>query len=275
MSNPIRIQDYGVGIFLAAPTKSALKKALKKGWVRINGEVANTAIYLRGGERIELMLPEESGPGKQLVFPLQVLLEDEHLAAVHKPAGIVVSGNSFKTMANALPQNLQRSSLADASRPQPVHRLDYPTTGVLLVGKTNSSIRALNHLFAAKEVTKTYYAVTIGRMPQQGTIVADIDGKPAESAYQVLATVASKRFGQLNLVKLSPSTGRRHQLRKHLSGIGHPILGDKDYGKEGLILSGKGLYLHAHTLRFVHPFTQEEVVVISELPGKFNKLFAV
>lgn len=237
--------------------------------------MANTAIYLRGGERIELMLPEESGPGKQLVFPLQVLLEDEHLAAVHKPAGIVVSGNSFKTMANALPQNLQRSSLADASRPQPVHRLDYPTTGVLLVGKTNSSIRALNHLFAAKEVTKTYYAVTIGRMPQQGTIVADIDGKPAESAYQVLATVASKRFGQLNLVKLSPSTGRRHQLRKHLSGIGHPILGDKDYGKEGLILSGKGLYLHAHTLRFVHPFTQEEVVVISELPGKFNKLFAV
>ncbi len=208
-----------------------------------------------------------------MIFPLKVLFEDEHLAVIHKPAGIVVSGNQFKTIANALAQNIQKSSHPDATKPQPVHRLDYATTGVLLVGKTNESIRALNRMFEDKLVEKTYYAVSIGEMNPQGTITSEIDGKQSQSNYTVCESVSSKRFGHLNLVKLSPQTGRRHQLRIHLASIGHPILGDKDYGVEPFILRGKGLYLHAHSLRFTHPFTGEGVFLEDELPQKFSRLF--
>jgi len=262
-----------VGIFIGAATKSALKKALKKNLITVDDTVATSATFIRGGECIRLSAPLRDSPGKRLIFPLRVLFEDDHLAVIHKPAGILVSGNTFKTIKNALPQNLQPSSLAEATTPQPVHRLDYATTGILLVGKTSSSIRALNRLFAEKEIRKTYYAVAIGEMDQRGTINLDVDDKPARSDYILCDSVPSKRFGQLSLVELKPQTGRRHQLRKHLAGTGHPILGDKEYGKEGLILNGKGLYLHAYSLRFVHPFTQQEVFCADELPKRFEKLF--
>ena len=195
------------------------------------------------------------------------------MAAIHKPAGILVSGNSFKTIGAALPQNLNPSSLLDATLPQPVHRLDYATTGVLLVGKTNASIRALNKLFEYKAITKIYYAITIGVMPTKGEITSTIDGKASNSKYSVKATVPSERFGRLNLVKLEPKTGRRHQLRKHLLHIGNPILGDATYYLEDLILKGKGLYLHAYSLEFKHPFTHKEIHITDELPQKFKAIF--
>ena len=178
---------------------------------------------------------------------------------IHKPAGILVSGNSFKTISNALVQNIVKSSLPDTTKPHPVHRLDYTTTGLLLVGKTSSSIRALNKMFENKDIKKIYYAITIGEMNSQGEITTEIDGKKSQSGYTVCKTVISKRFGKLNLVQLELQTGRRHQLRKHLSSIGNPILGDNEYGLENLILNGKGLYLHANSLKFIHPFTNEEV----------------
>jgi 23S rRNA pseudouridine1911/1915/1917 synthase len=192
---------------------------------------------------------------------------------IHKPAGILVSGNSFKTIANALAQNIQQSNLPDATKPQPVHRLDYSTTGVLLVGKTSSSIRALNRMFEDKKVEKTHYAVTIGEMNDRGKITAEIEGKKSETNYKLFKSVSSKRFGKLNLVKLTPQTGRRHQLRKHLSSIDNPILGDKEYGIENLVLSGKGLYLHAYSLNFTHPFTNKQVYLKDELPQRFKKIF--
>ena len=185
----------------------------------------------------------------------------------------MVSGNSFKTIANALDQNIQRSNLPDATPPQPVHRLDFATTGILLVGKTSSSIRALNKLFENRGVKKTYYAVTICEMDNRGEITAEIDGKESQSNYTICDSVSSPRFGKLNLVKLEPETGRRHQLRKHLSSIGNPILGDKEYGIENLILNGKGLYLHAYSLKFIHPFTNGEVYLKDELPQRFRKIF--
>jgi len=184
-----------------------------------------------------------------------------------------VSGNHFKTIAHALAQNIKSSPLFDATEPQPVHRLDYATTGVLLVGKTSSSIRALNKMFEDKKVDKTYYAVTIGEMVNEGKIASAIDGKPSLSHYEVIASVTSKRFQKLNLVKLNPHTGRRHQLRKHLSRNGNPILGDKEYGIENLILMGKGLYLHAYSLRFTHPFIDKQVYFRAEFPKKFEKIF--
>ncbi|MEM8970077.1 MAG: RluA family pseudouridine synthase, partial [Bacteroidota bacterium] len=179
----------------------------------------------------------------------------------------------FKTVANALAQNIKPSSLADATIPQPVHRLDYATTGVLLIGKTSGSIRVLNKMFEAKQIEKIYYAVAIGEMNSSGVITTKIDGKRAQSEYTVEETVLSERFDKLNLVQLTPQTGRRHQLRKHLSAIGNPVFGDKDYGTEGLILNGKGLYLHAYSLRFTHPFTSQATYVEDDFPQKFKKIF--
>ena len=192
---------------------------------------------------------------------------------IHKPAGILVSGNNFKTITNALTQNIQPSKLPDATKPQPVHRLDYATTGILLVGKTSSSIRALNRIFEDKKIEKTYYAVTIGEMNNRGKITSEIEGKKSQSNYKLFESVSSKRFGKLNLVKLKPQTGRRHQLRKHMASIDNPILGDAAYGIENLILSGKGLYLHAYSLNFIHPITNKQVYFKDELPQRFKKIF--
>ena len=270
----MRLQEYGVGIFKAAATKSALKKLLKKGYIKINGVPASTATWIKGGEVLTLEIEQQHKNQKKLKLALDVLYEDEFLAVVHKPAGILVSGNSFKTLARALPQNLNESSLADACTPQPAHRLDYATTGAVLVGKTRESIRQLNQFFENKTIRKTYYAVTIGTMPTSGTITAAVDGKEAVSTYTVEASVASPRFKQLNLVRLEPQTGRRHQLRKHLAGIGHPILGDRDYCPKELLLQGKGMYLHAYKLRFTHPATQKYLELVDPFPQKFLKLFS-
>lgn len=270
---PERLQEYGVGVFYMLPTKSALKKALKKEYITVNGVTASTATIIRGGEIIRLCVPEEKKQLKQLVFPLKVLFEDEYLALIHKPAGILVSGNSFYTIANALVQNLRPSNQADAAKPQPVHRLDYATTGILLVGKTSGCIRALNKMFEDKEVKKTYYAVAIGSMEKEGTITTPVDAKEAVSFFKVIRTVESPRFNKLNLVQLDPKTGRRHQLRKHLHSIGSPILGDKEYYLKDLVLKGKGVYLHAYALKFMHPVTKEPIEIIDPLPGKFQKIF--
>ena len=259
---------------MSVPTKSALKKALKKNYITVNGKIATTATLIKGGETIVLTVPEDTSTNKRLVFPLKVLYEDNYLAIIHKPAGILVSGNGFKTIAHALPQNLQQSPLADATKPQPVHRLDYATTGTLLIGKTSRSIRVLNELFENKNISKTYYAVTIGDMKSQGIIADEVEGKESKSSYKVLATLDSERFGKLNLVELNPHTGRRHQLRIHLASIGNPILGDKTYGTEPFILNGKGLYLHAYSLQFTHPFTNEDIHIKDTFPERFQKLFA-
>ena len=273
LAKSIRLQDYGVGIFNLVFTKSALKKALKKQYITVNGIVATSATFISGGETISLSIPENREPRTKLILKLNVLFEDDYLAIIHKPGGILVSGNSFKTIANGLIQNLKPSNLLDRTTPQPIHRLDYPTTGLLLIGKTNSSIRALNKLFEDKKIKKSYYATTIGVMQSKGEITTAIDGKPSQSLYKVKASVASERFGTLNLVKLKPKTGRKHQLRKHLLSIGNPILGDKDYNIENLILNGKGLYLHAYSLKFTHPFTQEKLKIKDDLPEKFKKIF--
>ncbi|KAG1649370.1 Ribosomal large subunit pseudouridine synthase C [Nymphon striatum] len=191
--------------------------------------IATSATYINGNETIVFQTPLDTLQKKELRLKLNVIFEDDYLAIIAKPAGILVSGNSFKTIDNALIQNLKPSSQTDAVKPRPVHRLDYATTGLLLVGKTSASILALNKLFENKQITKTYLAVSI------------------------------ERFGYLNLVKLYPKTGRRHQLRKHLSATGNPILGDATYYKEGLLLKGKGMYLHAFSMEFSHPKTHELV----------------
>jgi len=268
-----RLQEYAVGIFRTIQSRKGAKNAIKKGLVYINTEVGYTGDWISGGETIELYQQNES-KRPVLDFKLDILYEDEHLAVIFKPAGILVSGNKRFTIENALAFNLKKSKQSDAlTRPEPIHRLDYPTSGALLIGKTVSTVITLNLKFEHRSISKTYTAVTIGSMNEAGTIETAIDGRPSKSEYRKLISIASEKYGTLNLIALNPNTGRRHQLRKHLSQLGHPIFGDDLYGIKGLVLKGKGLFLHATKLHFEHPVSKENILVIAPLPKKFTKLF--
>ncbi len=273
LKTPIRFQEYAVGIFKTIPTKSGIKKAIKKGLIFIDENLATTSKYISGGEKIELFKSENSSTFERLKLNLEVLFEDDYLAVIYKPAGILVSGNKFVTIANGLTQNLKKSNQPDAVKPQPIHRLDYPTSGLLLIGKTSNSITKLGQLFKKKEIQKTYFAISIGKMSAKGIINLPIDDKDAQTEFKVLKSVFSERFEFLNLVKLLPKTGRKHQLRKHLLAIGNPILGDKEHFLANKILNGKGLFLHAASLDFKHPFTKEKISISKENPKKIKKIF--
>lgn len=269
---PVRLQDFVTGQFTALPSKSGMKKAIKKGLVLIDDRKAHTADFLHGGETLQLFQEEVSiAP---IALDVEVLYEDDHIAALYKPSGLLVSGNKKYTLANALPNLLLASPQHDAlARPVPVHRLDYPTSGVLLAAKTSQAVRHLGLQFAERRIQKEYKAVAIGSLPDKGRMDRPIDGKEAYTEYEVLQRLPSERFGHLQLVQLRPKTGRKHQLRKHLAEMDCPILGDKEYGIEGLMHYGNGLYLHAHRIRFQHPFTQESLSLEAALPKKFLKLF--
>ncbi|OYT17360.1 MAG: RNA pseudouridine synthase [Bacteroidetes bacterium 4572_77] len=270
----IRLSDYAVDIFVSIKSKSALKKALKKELIWVNNEIGTSGKHILGGETISLKEPIKKTPIAKIELP--VIFEDEYIAVIHKPAGIIVSGNKHKTIEHALPHNLQKSNLPDALEwPQPAHRLDFPTSGLLLVGKTQKAIMALNKCFKNKEIQKTYRAIVIGEIPSSGQINTPIEGKECFTSYQKEKgkSINSPKFGELHLITLSPTTGRKHQLRIHLSSIGNPILGDDKYGKEGLILSKKGLFLQASSLTFSHPFTQEALFFSLPLARKFERIF--
>lgn len=273
MVESVRLSDLPAGIFSVIPSRKGLKKAINRQEVLVNGKTASTGMWIHGGETL-ILIRQQDDPKPTLNLKLEVLFEDSHLAVVNKPPGIEVSGNKFRTLENALAGNLASSSQTDdLAQPQAVHRLDFPTSGAVLVGKTRTTVAALNALFAERKIEKSYLAVTIGKMPDSGEINFPVDGKPASSTFEKQQSIASDRFGMLNLVRLFPHTGRRHQLRKHLSAIGNPILGDNDYGFEGNILKGKGLYLHAESLRFKHPVTEAEMEVKAPVPEKFRKIF--
>ncbi len=274
LSEKIRLQDAAPMLFKKIATKSGLKKAIKNKRVKIQGTVLQTGTYLYGGETIDLFENplEQSKP--VLDIPLDVLYEDTYFAVVHKPAGITVSGNKKWTLENALRHNLTPSTATDALvRPEPIHRLDHPTSGALLIGKTAEMVITLNKLFEEKQIEKTYMAVTQGICAMEGTIQTPIDLKQASTVFYKRASIPSPKYTVLNLTELHPATGRKHQLRKHLSEMKTPILGDKTYGIPGNILFGNGLYLHAYQLNFVHPITQKSIAVRATLPKKFSKLF--
>ncbi|QWX85750.1 RluA family pseudouridine synthase [Cellulophaga sp. HaHaR_3_176] len=269
---PIRLSDYARTIFVSIPSRAGIKKAIKKKYVKVNGNIAQTATLLNGGEKIELFGLIDTKPVFKL--SLDIVYEDNYLAVVYKPAGLLVSGNKFQTLENSLPFNLSKSEEPDALlNPLPVHRLDYPTTGLLIIGKTASCVIALKHMFEYKQIQKKYIAVTQGKMMSEGIINTPIDDKESISEYKLLISLKSDRYNFLNLIELNPKTGRRHQLRKHLASIGTPIFGDIDYGIEDLIAKGNGLYLHASKLQFTHPVTQKKIILEAELPKKFKRLF--
>jgi len=275
LDKPVRISDYLPGIFKAVSSKKGIKKAIEKKRVRVNGTYARTSKYLNGGEMIELIESKADLRKPTISLDLNVLYEDDYIAIIDKPAGIVVSGNKKRTIENALPTLLQKSNEPDALiRPLPAHRLDFPTSGILIIGKTSQAVTALNLAFEHRTINKTYHAITIGTPPEPKAVIDDvISGKQAISLYEIIESIDSEKYECLNLVKLQPTTGRRHQLRIHMHGIGTPILGDPLYYKEGLVSRGKGLYLHASNVNFPHPITKVAVNVSSILPQKFRAIF--
>ncbi|MCF6366203.1 MAG: RluA family pseudouridine synthase [Bacteroidales bacterium] len=265
-----RITDYAIGLFPNLLTKNAVKKAIKRKQLFIDGRNCETGTFLNPGQIIELKFHEIS-KNKVFKLKLEVLFEDEYLAIVFKPAGIPVSGNAFKTLENALLFNLKQSKQKDALLcPLPVHRLDNQTSGLVIIAKTSGSRIKLGQQFEKKEVKKIYHAVVIGKTPRKGKINFPIAQKDACTEFELIKTELSLRNGFLSLIKLMPQTGRTHQLRIHCEAAGFPILGDKLYFGNKKVFKGKGLFLSATELAFNHPVTKKQLRFAVSYPKKFD-----
>ena len=269
---PARLSDYACGIFPTLLSRKSVKKAIKRGEVWIDGQPGTSGRWIHPGQHIELVDLEQTPP-KIFELAIEIIYEDEYLALINKPAGIPTSGNQFRTIQNALLHNLSLSNKKDALPwPVPVHRLDAPTSGLLLVAKTSSTRIHLGQQFEEKQIQKKYQAIVIGQSPEKGQINLSIEGKKANTIFERQQLVPSLKNEWLSLLNLYPKTGRTHQLRIHLSKSGYPILGDKLYGKEGLILRKKGLFLTSVELSFQHPATEKKMNIRIDAPRKFTTL---
>jgi 23S rRNA pseudouridine1911/1915/1917 synthase len=267
-----RISEYARKIFSNIPSRKGIKKAILRNEILLEGKPVETGRWVQPGNQIDWVDLELKTP-KILPLKLEVVFEDEYLAVINKPAGIIVSGNQFRTVENALLHNISKSAEQDGLRkPRVVHRLDSPTSGLLLVAKTALAHLKLSQQFEAKTILKKYQAIVIGDIDEAGILEKPIDGKTALTHFKKIKTVPSLKNKWLSLVDLFPQTGRTHQLRIHLSDFGFPILGDAMYGKEGLILKHKGLFLGAVELVFSHPKTGERVTVKINAPQKYETL---
>lgn len=267
-----RLSEYARKIFPNIPSRKGIKKAILRNEILLNGQPVETGRWIQPGQQID-WVDLELKPVKVLPLDLTVIFEDEHLAVINKPAGVIVSGNQFRTVENALLHNIQKSEEQDALRkPRAVHRLDGPTSGLLLVAKTALAHLKLSRQFEEKTIFKKYQAIIIGKIEEEGTMDKPIDNKSAFTYFKRKTFVPSLKNEWLSLVDLFPKTGRTHQLRIHLSDAGFPILGDSLYGKEGLILKHKGLFLCAVELQFLHPMTEEKITVKINAPQKYETL---
>lgn len=268
----VRLSDYARAAFPTISSRKGIAKAIKRGELWINGTTAQSGDWVEAGQTLELMDLQQRIP-KTYRLTLEVVFEDEYLAVINKPPGIEVSGNKFKTVENALTDNLSPSTRPDAlSWPRPVHRLDYSTSGLLLIAKSTGAQVFLGQQFEKRAIHKRYRAVVTGELLSTGRIDEPIGGVPAQSDYEAVETIPSLRSGHLSMVDLFPLTGRTHQLRIHMAAIGHPIVGDQKYGKAGHVLKGKGLFLAAVELRFLHPADQQEMTISIDAPPKFDSL---
>ena len=224
------------------------------------------------GQVIDLLETPQSQP-KIFELKLEVLYEDSDMAAIHKPAGFSVSGNEYKTIYNSLPFNLEKSSEPDALPwPTPVHRLDNQTSGILLIAKTKTTQVELGNQFENHTIQKKYCAIVIGEVLSNGEIKTPIEDKVAETNFEVVNVVNSLKYKHLSFLNVYPKTGRTHQIRIHLAGIGHPIFGDKLYVEEKMRHRGKGLFLCACEISFLHPKTSKEISIKIAIPHKFESL---
>ena len=276
-----------------------LRRVISAGGVKIDGRGGKPAYRLKPGQRVSIVLPEipREAPAPEDI-PLEVLYEDEHLAVVNKPPGMVVHparGHWSGTLASALQfrYGTTLSATGGASRPGIVHRLDRDTSGAILVARDDRSHAALSRQFAERRVEKEYFALVSGRPQRDRDLIdcpigfhphvrekmairrADSASRPAQTFYEVL-----ERFDGFAAVKALPKTGRTHQIRVHLNHVGCPVLCDRQYGGRRRITRGEirrdpsdelvlleRQALHARRLRFEHPASGAMMEVEAPLPA--------
>ena len=219
-------------------------------------------------------------------IPLDIVYEDDDLIVVNKPKGMVVhpaAGNPSGTLVNALLWHCKDglSGINGTRRPGIVHRIDKDTSGLLVAAKNDAAHISLSEQIAAHTVTRRYYAVVYGRLPQDSGIidapigrsqkdrkkfaVTEKNSKTAVTEYKVL-----EELGNFSFLELKLRTGRTHQIWVHMASIGHPLAGDPVYGPQKVIKELKGQCLHAGCLGFIHPATGEYMEFRSELPRYFE-----
>jgi 23S rRNA pseudouridine1911/1915/1917 synthase len=283
-------------------SRARVQLLIEAGQVRVDGHPAKTKQKLRGGESIEIEGSPQPPPlhATPEDIPLEILYEDQHLAIVNKPAGMMVHAGAGTatpgendtrnsgTLVNALLFHLKNlSSTGGDLRPGIVHRLDKQTSGLILVAKDDSTHRKLGEMFSHRQVSKTYLALLHGNLKKDDTTVTlpiarDLvrrtrmttrrsDGRTAVSHFHVLDRLITP-YGPFTLVEVTIETGRTHQIRVHAQSLGHPVVGDTLYGAPHLIPGlpeGKQIsrnFLHAAHLAFTHPQTQKKLEIDAPLP---------
>ncbi len=253
-------------------SRSVARRMIEEGFVLVGGDEVAPAYKAREGEGIEARLVEERPVPEDI--PVSVVFEDEHLLVVEKPAGLVVhpgAGNRSGTLVNAL---LSRGIAGgeDPERPGVVHRLDRDTSGLMVLVKDEGAYSGLVAALSAWRVGRVYRALVVGeRLPATGmvdspvgrdptnpTLMAAGVGKPAVTHFEVLHEGAGH-----SMLRVRLETGRTHQIRVHLSAIGHPVYADPLYSEP---VPGRRLWLHAERLAFVHPVTGEALKFESPIP---------
>ena len=266
-------------------SRSLANEQIKDGLILVNGQAIKAKYAVKEGDVISYELPEpEVVEYVAEDIPLEIVYQDEDVAVINKPQGMVVhpsAGHTSGTLVNALMYHIQDlSGINGVLRPGIVHRIDKDTSGLLMIAKNDQAHVALADELKAKKSLRKYWAIVHGNLPNdRGVIEAPIGrsekdrkkqavtakGKPALTRFQVL-----ERFGDYSLVELQLETGRTHQIRVHMAYIGHPVAGDEVYGPRKT-LKGHGQFLHARTLGFTHPRTGEVLEFTAEAPAIFQE----
>jgi 23S rRNA pseudouridine1911/1915/1917 synthase len=255
---------------------------IRDGQVMVNGRPVKASYRIEGGETIwiKLPLPDEDHEPQPEAIALDIVYEDQHLAVINKPAGMVVHpafGHTSGTLVNAvLARWPEIASFSEPERAGIVHRLDKETSGVILIAKTEKAQNVLRMLFKDREIDKRYIALVegvpdapdgvinapIGRDPNQRKRMAVVrEGREAVTEFHVLET-----YSGCSLLEVSPKTGRTHQIRVHLAFIGHPVIGDIVYGHRKQRVKLKRYFLHAASISLTHPETGLPLTVTAPLP---------
>lgn len=264
-------------------SRGLANEQIKNGQILVNGETKKAKYAVKEGDVISYEVPEpEVVEYVAEDLPLEIVYQDEDVAVVNKPQGMVVhpsAGHTSGTLVNALMYHIKDlSGINGVLRPGIVHRIDKDTSGLLMIAKNDQAHLALADELKDKKSLRKYWAIVHGNLPNdRGVIEAPIGrsekdrkkqavtakGKPALTRFQVL-----ERFGDYTLVELQLETGRTHQIRVHMAYIGHPVAGDEVYGPRKT-LKGHGQFLHARTLGFTHPRTGEVLEFTAEAPAIF------
>ena len=267
-------------------SRSRVQEWIKAGRVLVDGAAQKPSFALRGGESIAVE-PAAPPPLRAAPedLPLEILYEDSAMTAINKPAGLVVhagAGVESGTLVNRLVHHFETlSSVGGELRPGIVHRLDRFTSGVLLVARTDAAHHALACQFSTRTVEKVYLALVHGRMPTgTGRITAKIARDPVRRTRMTTRTETGRtaltdwevirRFTNFSYLRVKIGTGRTHQIRVHLSSIGHPVAGDRLYGGRAPaeeIATASRYFLHAHGIAVTSPATGERVTIEAPLPA--------